>query len=111
MGGGGFLSAITKPLESIANNRLVQGVATGGLSEVYNKLESSDTIRGLTGRETSAEKAAKGEQQKALGEAQASAQSDLDARRKRMELKKQGRGSLLSGTELGITPATTSTLG
>jgi len=111
MGGGGFLSAITKPLESIANNRVVQGVSTGGLSEVYRKAESSDTIRGLTGRETSAEKAAKGEQQRALAEAKASAESDLAARRRRMELKKQGRGSLLSGSELGVTPATTSTLG
>jgi hypothetical protein len=109
MGKSNPLKAVTKPFESLVNNRLVQGVATGGLSEVYNKLEKSDTIKGITGRETSMEKQAKAEQQAALGEAQASAQADLDARRKRMDLKKQGRGSLLSGTETGV--ATTSTLG
>jgi len=107
--GGNPLKAITKPFESLVNNRFAQGVATGGLSEVYNKLEKSDTIRGMTGRETSAEKAAMGEQKAALASAKAEAEKSLEERRKRMELKKAGRGSLLSGSETGV--ATTSTLG
>jgi LPS O-antigen subunit length determinant protein (WzzB/FepE family) len=89
--------------------RAITAVATGGISEVVKKFESSDTLRAMTGRETSAEKAAMGEQKAALASAKAEADMNLEARRKRMELKKAGRGSLLSGSETGV--ATTSTLG
>jgi hypothetical protein len=63
----------------------------------------------MMGQETKAEKNAKAEQASALAEEKATAASALDARRKRMDLKKAGRGSLLSGSETGV--ATTSTLG
>ena len=90
-------------------SRALKAIATGGISEVVNKFETSDTLKAMTGRETSAEKAAMGEQKAALASAKAEADASLEERRKRMELKKQGRGSLLSGTETGV--ATTSTLG
>lgn len=89
--------------------RWTKAALTGGASEIVRKFETSDTLKAMTGRETSAEKAAMSEQKAALASAKAEADADLDARRKRMELKKAGRGSLLSGAETGV--ATTSTLG
>jgi len=91
--------------------RALKAVATGGVSEVVRPFEKSDTLKAMTGRETSEEKTAKAEQKASLASSQASAAADLEERRKRMELKKQGRGSLLTGSEIGVTPATTSTLG
>jgi len=105
--GGNPLKAVTKPFESLANNRIVQGVATGGLSEVYNKIEKSDTVKAMTGRETSMEKSAKAEQQASLLAAKTEADTALALRKSRMAKKEQGRGSLLTGTELGLS----STLG
>jgi hypothetical protein len=68
---------------------------------------SGDTVRSLTGRETSVEKRAKAEQEASLMEAKTEADTALDIRKKRIEKKAQGRGSLLTGTELGLS----STLG
>jgi hypothetical protein len=81
----------------------------GGGETTWSNIEDNDMVRGLTGRETSGERTAKAEQQAALASEKADAENALSERRKRMDLKKQGRGSLLSGTETGV--ATTSTLG
>lgn len=71
-----------------------------------------NTLKGLVGRETSQEKSAKAQQQSALASAKAEADTALDLRKKRMEKNMIGRGSLLSGTELGVQPdALKSTLG
>ena len=71
-----------------------------------------DTFKGLIGKETSAEKDAKAQQQSVIAAAKAEADTALDIRKKRMEKKMVGRGSLLSGTELGVQPdALKSTLG
>jgi len=107
MGGG-------NPLKSNIGKIVTGGVLLGpvgaGLMAAH-VASKSDTVKGMMGKETKAEKAAKEEQQSALNASQASAAADLEERRKRMELKKQGRGSLLTGSEIGVTPATTSTLG
>ena len=71
-----------------------------------------DTFKGLIGKETSAEKSAKAQQSAALASAKAEADTALDIRKKRMEKKMVGKGSLLSGNELGVQPdALKSTLG
>lgn len=85
--------------------RWTKAALTGGIGEVLK----NDTVRGMMGKETKAEKSAREEQQSALASAKAEADMSLEERRKRMELKKSGRGSLLSGAEAGV--ATTSTLG
>jgi len=107
MGGG-------NPLKSNIGKIVTGGVLLGpvgaGLMAAH-VASKSDTVKGMMGKETKAEKAAKEEQRSASSASQADAASALEERRKRMELKKQGRGSLLSGTELGTNPSTTSTLG
>lgn len=71
-----------------------------------------DTFKGLIGMETSAEKSAKEQQQSALASAKAEADKSLADREARMKRKQVGKGSLLSGNELGVQPdALKSTLG
>jgi hypothetical protein len=109
MGGGNPLKKAEKSFKKVASNRVVKGVLTGGASEIVDKFEKSNTLRALTGRETSMEKDARNAQMTELASSKAEADAELEKRRKRMELRKAGRGSLLSGSETGV--ATTSTLG
>lgn len=102
MGGGNPVKKLTSVVSDVFDNRIVKGVLTGGGSEVVSKFETSDTLKALTGRETSAEKAAKGEQQASLLAAKQEADTALEARKKRMLRKDKGRASLLSGSELGV---------
>jgi hypothetical protein len=74
----------------------------------------SNTLKALVGKKTNAEKDAENAQKAALAQAKTEADAALAERQKRMEKKKQGRGSLLTGSEMGVegtSPATTSTLG
>ena len=95
--------------------RALKAVATGGLSEITKVGEkigtetkrlgdwtSSDTVRSLTGRKTSEEKAAEEEQKISMLTAKKEADDALALRKARMEKKAQGRASLLSGSELGL---------
>lgn len=75
-----------------------------------------DTFTSLVGGKTSSEKAAEkaqSQQKASMLSAKAEADAQLQERQKRMQNKQAGRGSLLSGTELGVQSETplTKTLG
>jgi hypothetical protein len=69
----------------------------------------TDTFTSLVGGKTSAEKAAKSAQDQqaaSLMSIQSEQAKALEERKKRMNSKSAGRGSLLSGTEAGVTSDT-----
>lgn len=107
MGGGNPLKKLEKETSKALDNRWVKAGYTGGLSEAVRPFEKSDTIKAMTGRETSMEKSAKAEQAASLLTAKNEADTALTLRKSRMAKKDRGRASLLSGTELGLS----STLG
>jgi hypothetical protein len=68
-------------------------------------------VKGLFGIKSGAQKSAEAAQENAVNSAKADADAALAERQKRMDNKKRGRASLLTGTEMGTDATLNKTLG